>query len=163
VTALGTPSSTLAHLHRHGIGERLPRRLVVDRVAVEVHERVQLRQGLAAVPGEDRQARRPQPPPVQADRVLARGRERRLARPWRLAAVEAVDVPEQVVGALHLVEDPPPLLGPRDGRTIVLVQQLGEIGEALVELGPVPRVERRSTDVVDGSEGDHGGSPERGC
>jgi len=76
-----------------------------------------------------------------------------------LAAVEAVDVPEQVVGALHLIEDAAPLLSPGDGRTIVLVQERSEVGEPLVELGPVPGVQRRSTDVVDRSEGDHDSSP----
>ena len=39
--------------------------------------------------------------------------------------------------ALHLGEDPAPLLGPGDGGAIVLVQHLGEVGEPLVELGPI--------------------------
>ena len=68
VTALGTSGSAFAHLQRHCIGKCLPRRSVGDGVAVEVHERVQLGQGLAAVPREDRQARGPQPPSVEADR-----------------------------------------------------------------------------------------------
>jgi hypothetical protein len=97
---------------------------------------------------------------MKADRILARRREWWLSRPWRLAAVEAVDVPEQVVGALHLVEDPASLLGPHDGRLIVPVQDFGEVGEPLVELSPIPRVQRRSSDVVDRSEDDHGSSPE---
>jgi hypothetical protein len=125
-----------------------------------VHERVELGQGLAAVPGKDGEARRPQSSPVEADRILARRREWWLSRPWGLAAVEAVDVPEQVVCALHLVEDPASVVGPHDRRLIVLVQHFGEVGEPLVELGPMPGVERRSSDVVDRSEDDHGSSPE---
>jgi hypothetical protein len=124
-----------------------------------VHEGVELGQGLAAVPSEDGQARRPQSSPVETDRILARRRKWWLARPWRLAAVEAVDVPEQVVRALHLVEDPASLLGPHNGRLVVPVQHFGEVGEPLVELGPMPGVERRSSDVVDRSEDDHGSSP----
>jgi hypothetical protein len=125
-----------------------------------MYEGVELGQGLAAVPGEDGQAGRPQPSPVEVDRILARRGEGRLSRPWRLAAVEAVDVPEQVVGALHLLEDPASLLGPHDGRLIVSMQHVGEIGEPLVELSPMARVERRASDVVDRSEDDHGCSPE---
>jgi hypothetical protein len=84
-----------------------------------VDQRVELGERQPAVSREDRQARGAEPSSPQVDRVVAGGREWRLARPGRLAAIEAVDVPQQVVGALHLVEDPAPLEGPVDRVLIV--------------------------------------------
>jgi hypothetical protein len=107
---------------------------------------------------QDRQAGGAKTPTPQSDRVSTDRRQRRLTRPCRLPSVEAVDVPEQVVCMLDALEDLTALLRPHDRFLIVGVQCRGEFHEVLVDLGPLPKIERRPPDVVDRSQRSHGSS-----
>jgi hypothetical protein len=96
---------------------------------------------------------------VQADGVVADWGEWRLAGSGGLAAVEAVDVPQQVVGVLDAGEEVAALAGPFDGLLVVEVEGLGEFGQVVVDLGSFAVVEGGSADVVDRWERLHGSSP----
>ena len=158
VAPLRAASAALAHLQCHRVGEGLAGLLAPDGVAVEVHQAVQLGQRQAAMRPQDRQAGGAEPPTAQSHRVSADGRQRRLTRPCRLPSVETVDVPEQVVGMLDALEDLSALPRPRDRLLIVGMQCRSELGEVLVDLGPLPKIERRPPDVVDRRQRSHGSS-----
>jgi hypothetical protein len=100
---------------------------------------------------------------AEPDRVGAHRRQRRLTRSCRLAALEAVDVPEQVVSVLDALEDLAPPPRPRDGLLIVGVQGRSELLQVLVDLGPLPKIERRPPNVVDRWQCLHGSSSGSGC
>jgi len=157
VTALGPPRSALAHLERHRIGEGPARCATADRVAVQVEERVQLGERLTAVHLQDRQAGRAESAPVDNDRVGRRRWQRRLARPARLPAVEAVQVPQEIVRVLDVVEDRSALGGPLHRAGVVLLQLTREHAHLAVQQRSLAGVVGRTTDRVDGWEPGHGG------
>jgi hypothetical protein len=149
VAPLWPPSTAVAHLKRHRVGESLPGLATADRVAVEVHQAVQLGQRQTSVHPQDGETRRAEASAVQAHRVGADRRQRWLSRPRRLTPNQAVDVPKQVVSVLDALEDLPSPPCPVDRLLIVSVERSGQIGEVPVDLGPLPKIERRPPDVVD--------------
>jgi hypothetical protein len=66
------------------------------------------------------------------------------------------------VSVLDALEDLAAPLGPLDGLLIVGMQRGGELREELVDLGPLPKIQRRPPDVVDRWQCRHGRAPPRG-
>jgi hypothetical protein len=100
---------------------------------------------------------------VQADRVGDHGWQRRLPGPRRLTPDQGVDVPEQIVSVLDAFEDLSPTPGPLDRLLVVRVQRGSQVPEVVMDLGPLPKIERGPSDVIDRWQCPHGVSPGADC
>jgi hypothetical protein len=81
-----------------------------------------------------------------------------------LTALEAVDVPQQVVGVLDAFVEVAALPGPFDGVLVVGVEGLSELSQVMMDLGALAYIEGGSADVVDRWERLHtGSSPDVGA